>query len=496
MYIFKNAFVSIFRNKGRNILMVIIIMVIAAATTITLAIMNSANSLINAYKSKYNVEANISFNREKLMENFSKGESNNEENINTFNELDTLTIDEINNYGDSKYVKYFYYTYEVGMDGNDIDPATDSIEKITTETKTTTRVPMGPGMPNSEKTTTKKVEEIKNKRAQNGEFTLIGYSSYEGMSDFINGSYQMKEGSIDDDFTSYTCVINEELATLNEIAVGDTITLQSTNDDDLTYKLTVTGIFTDNSDNSTNISEMYSNSVNKIITNIKVINDIAIDDEDLSLTATPTFILNSEDEVDSFTNEVTDKGLNEYYQVSSNIETIASETKSVKNVATFALTFLIITLIIGATILLVINMINIRERKYEIGVLRTIGMKKSSVTLQFVCELLVVSVIGLIFGAIIGSTSSVKIANKLLESEINNATETTEKISNNFGGGKNFNMNGVAKIKQVDSINAVVNLKVLSELLGIGIVLTLVSSSAAMISIAKFSPLTILKERS
>ena len=57
-------------------------------------------------------------------------------------------------------------------------------------------------------------------------------------------------------------------------------------------------------------------------------------------------------------------------------------------------------------------------------------------------------------------------------------------------------ISGVADVQAFDSIDAVVNIKVLGQLLGLGIVLTLISSSASMISIQKFSPLTILKERS
>ena len=47
-----------------------------------------------------------------------------------------------------------------------------------------------------------------------------------------------------------------------------------------------------------------------------------------------------------------------------------------------------------------------------------------------------------------------------------------------------------------DSIDAVVNIGVLVELLGIGLTLILISSISAMISIQRFTPLTILKERS
>ena len=61
---------------------------------------------------------------------------------------------------------------------------------------------------------------------------------------------------------------------------------------------------------------------------------------------------------------------------------------------------------------------------------------------------------------------------------------------------KQERFNGIAQVSQVDNINAVVDFKVLTELLGIGLLLTIISSLSACIAIARFSPLTILKERS
>jgi len=55
---------------------------------------------------------------------------------------------------------------------------------------------------------------------------------------------------------------------------------------------------------------------------------------------------------------------------------------------------------------------------------------------------------------------------------------------------------GVAKVEEIDTIDAVVDFRVVLELLGIGILLSIISSLASMISIQRFSPLTILKERS
>ena len=70
MYILKNAQISTTRNKGRNILIGIIIVVIACACTITLAINNTANDLISSYKKKYQKELSITFNRYKMKEKF------------------------------------------------------------------------------------------------------------------------------------------------------------------------------------------------------------------------------------------------------------------------------------------------------------------------------------------------------------------------------------------------------------------------------------------
>ena len=55
---------------------------------------------------------------------------------------------------------------------------------------------------------------------------------------------------------------------------------------------------------------------------------------------------------------------------------------------------------------------------------------------------------------------------------------------------------GMPVVQAYDSIDAVVDIKVLLELLGIGLSLVLISSIASMVSIERFSPLTILKERS
>lgn len=498
MYIFKNACNNISRNKMRNILLSLIFIVIAAILSITFAIKKSASNIVESYESENNIEANISMNREKLMENLNN-EDTSEDKIKAFNDIENVTLDEIKNYANSVYVSSYFYTYNLRVNAKDLESATDSLVKETTETKVETKnfgERFG-GMPPTEqkKTTTKSVEKIYNEKAEEGAFNLIGYSDYSSMSEFINGKYQIKEGSISDDFESSTCVISSELAELNDLSVGDELTIVDPKNSKKTYKLTITGIYEEVSSSANDLTKMFSDSANSIITNANFVNNIIENDSKLSATITPTFILTSSEVIDPFTKEVSDKGLSEYYTITTNKDEIEESLSSIKNLENFANTFLVITMIIGGSILILINTLIIRERKYEIGVLRTIGMKKSLVSLQFVFEIFVVAVISFIIGTGVGSSLSVNVANNLLKNEISASTDTNDKINENFGNRENkhdFKKTGVQKI---DSINAIVDTHVIISMMESLIILTITSSAVAIFAINRFKPLTILKER-
>lgn len=491
MYIFKNAIVSITRNKGRNLLIGIIILVISCATAVTLAINNSSSSLIESYKAKYEVEATLGINRENMMKDFNpEDRDNSKENMmDMFNGIKNISVEDIEKYADSNYVKSYYYTMSLGVNSSNLEKAEMSSNKNMSD--------MGRGPGGKERFTNE----------SSGDFTLKGYSSIDSMNEFINGNYKITDGEVSDDFESNKCLINSELATLNDIKVGDTIKVVDTDDSSKKYELVVSGIYEEQEEDNDNMMSMFTGSVNTIITIVNMVKKIVDSNDDLTATTTPTFILERSDVIDKFNEELTEKGLDENLSVETNLAQVESATSTISNVKTFATTFLIITLIIGTVVLLVINMINIRERKYEIGVLRTIGMKKREVCFQFISELFIVSLIAILLGAGIGATMSVPVSNSLLKNEISSSQNETNNIRENFGKGgpdgmgmpnNNFEkgFKGVATVQAFDSIDAVVDFKVLFELIAIGLCITLISSLSAVTSIQKFSPLTILKERS
>lgn len=501
MFIFKNAFISITRNRGRNILIGAIVLVIACACTITLAISNTANDLIDSYESAYEKELTISFNRENIKNQFDFSDKDSFENAkNAFSEIEPYTIDDVEKFATSDRIKNYYYTYNISLDGKSIKKAETPNKDEPSSSLDGVPKNIPGGIPNGER----------NIARQNSlDFALTGYSSLESMSEFIDGTYTMteiKDNAWDIAFDGDYIFINEELALYNNLSIGSKVKLQDENNH--TFEFEVIGIFKDNDMVDDGTISMFSNSANTIITNVVALTKITTKYADIPSTVNPTFIIDSYDSKDEIQQAFYDQGLNEDYIVETNEEVVNSSLESVDNIRSFAKTFLIITLIIGGIVLFILNMINIRERKYEIGVFRTIGISKLKLTAQFVTELSMIAIISLTLGAGIGAAMSKSVSNSLLASEVASSTEKMEDVRNNFGGGRGGNVmpnigsmdmpkfSGGPNVQAYDSIDAIVNIKVLLELFVIGLSLVLISSLAAMISIQRFSPLTILKERS
>lgn len=179
-----------------------------------MAINNSSTSLINSYKDKYEPTATLGVNRQKMMGDFNPEdrESSHEKMQKSFEAVSNITIKDLEKYGDSDYVKDYYYTMTVGINVKDITKASQEQSTVATD------MPTRGGN-----------EERGGKRgfsnSTSGDFTLIGYSSLDAMNDFIEGSYKVTAGEVPTDFTEEKCLINKELATLNNLKVNDKITL-------------------------------------------------------------------------------------------------------------------------------------------------------------------------------------------------------------------------------------------------------------------------------
>ena len=240
-------------------------------------------------------------------------------------------------------------------------------------------------------------------------------------------------------------------------------------------------------------------------------------------TLSATYSFADADAYYAFENEVRTLGLYESYTVSStDITAFENSMTPLNTLSTMAGWFLLVILIIGGIILVVLNIFNVRERKYEVGVLTAMGMKKWKVAAQFMCEILVVTMIAVVIGAGIGAVSAVPVTNALLEGQAQSQSNQQRQMEQNFGrpgdfgggfpggnmpsdmpsdipdmgGGKNpfGDMFGGAA-DYITEVDSAMNLTVVFQMIGVGLLLTLIASAASVLFIMRYDPLKILANR-
>ena len=478
MYIIKNAWKNIIRSKGRNILIGIIIAIVTISSYISLAINNSSNNLVESYKNSNPLEVTLGIDMHSLMENHNSDNSV---------QIESLTEDEIKNYGNSNYVKDYYYYYSTSLSSDIKAISMDDLFKKDDDNSD------APKMENNDK-------EMKNDE----DFKFSAYSDISYIESFVNGTNKITEGEIfDNDNTDNVIIISSDLASENNLQVGDKITFYSSSDSSKTIELEIIGIYEDSSDNSENFMGMNAMmSSNQIYTTVTAMQQILELKDSTNNTLNAKFYLNNSDDLEAFSNELRDKGLSEYYSINDNSENVLATLKPIQNISSFSITFLIVICIVAVIVIGILTMINIRDRKYEIGVLRAIGMSKLKVMAQLLIEILIVTIIAIILGIGIGKITSQPVTNVMLEQEISKYQEEQNQIQDNFGG-KEVNRGGFGDKKPgennvsnyVDSLTVSIKPIAILEVAGISLLITLLCGTISIMYVNRYSPNKILQNR-
>ncbi len=486
MYLLKNAWKNVTRSKGRNILIGIIVFVIAVSACISLSIRQAAETAKESGMSNTEVTGEISINRQAMMNSMGEDGADRSEMKEKMSEVKELSLTKLKSYAQLDSVKDFYYTLTMSMDAS-------KIEAITTEDETDSDI----------------IRPENNK--DQGAFTLVGYSSEDAMSEFKEGTCKITKGeNFKIGTNDKTCIISEELATYNSLKVGSTIQMVNPQDSSQKISLKVVGIYKNSSSTSgeTNRFNGRTDPANRIYTSYETLKAVNKSFDNVMAQTNGTYVFSDIDDYQTFKNDVEEMGLDENYSVSSqDVNSYEQSILPLENLSKFAGYFFVVVLIIGAVVLIIIHIFNIRERKYEIGVLTAIGMKKSKVCIQFLMELFLVTLFSMMIGLAVGSVASVPVSNQLLETQIESQQQDMATQENNFGrGGKSSD--NKSEVPQgsggligqtsnyMTNISASVNLVVVAQLLGVGILLTLISGMVAVVFIVRYEPLKILSSRS
>ena len=578
MFVVKNAWKSVTRNKGRNILVIIIVTIIATAATIGLSIRQAATTARNTGLENTTVTAQISLDREKLISESrnqsDSSESSDSQSSNGKPDFDSmrsalsdkqLSLTDYQKYANaSSAVKSTYYMETTGLSAtDDFQPVSDSTSSTNTSDSTSSNDmsssngsgesdasdQSGEGRPNVGGMDGGK--DFGGTSMVSGDFSLVGFSSDEAVSNTSNGSFTMVDGKVFgyDKSSDGDAIISKSLADFNALSVGDTISVADPNDTDTTYQLTIVGIYKNSTDSTQQMGgPMASNAsdpANAIYTSVSTLRSLGLDadaDTDSAARLNYTYVFSSKSDYEAFCEDAINAGLDDNYAVSSaDVENYESSLVPLNNLSKFALTLLIVVLAVGGVVLVVITLLNVRERKYEIGVLAAIGVNKVKVATQFTLELLIVTMIGLALGACAGAVASVPVSNQLLASQIeqqqsqqtnqreqfgrdmqgsadgsgtgaqdsgnaNDSSNSTDSQNSDSASNQNSAMPGKGgngpegmmdrAVNYASSVNATVNLTVVGQLLLVGLGLTLIAALVAVVFVLRYEPLQILADRS
>ena len=550
MFIFKYALKSISRSFGRNILIGIIVFMIATAACVAMSIQQAANKAAANTLKGMNISAQINIDRDYVYNKASENAGSTDRSalmpeITSLMKEYAIDLEDMDEYckikkdDGSNLVKDHYYNASISINGESIEKydltASDSSDSTSATEAATAPTVVDPQGKTIEAPSAPVAPEEPQQMEQQGDFSLIGYSSYAAMEDFgedeDDSTCKMTSGSMFEDNTSeYVCIVEENLATFNDLALDDSITLVNPNNEDETYELSVVGIYKNSSSSSVNGVDP----ANTIITSYAVVKDIETkseetngdassddskttddsdDDEDskvLQSQFTGTFVFGSVDDYYQFKEEVSAKaveaGLDEdlYIVTSGDVANFKAGLKPLENLKSFATTFLYLMLAIGAVVLIVISVISIRDRKYEIGALAAMGLKKLKLSMMFMIEVLIVTLIAILIGSAAGSAASVPVTNYLLTAQVEQQ-EAKDKTSNQQMTpgmpGQGVNKEDITDgettgdITYIDTVGFSVDLMVILKMLGIGIALSVVSGFTSILFILRYDPKQILANR-
>ena len=563
MYVVKYALKSIRRSIGRNVLIGIIVLIIAVSACVAMSIQQAAENQAAKTLEGMSVTGQLNIDKDyaytKAVELYGANDTELMAKVASLNseyeDKYAINLDRMKEYSelkksgsDNTLVKDYYYKTAVSVNGNDIekyDPNATTTEETTAATEAVVETQTDPQGNVVSTPQAPVMQQPEDPKQGDGDFSLVGYSSREAMDDFGEGDEDedstctLVDGDFFADNTSeYVCLVEDSLSSINNLSVGDTVTIVNHKNENETYDLKIVGTYNNTSGDKVDGVEPQ----NVIITSAAVVEDIeskseetnaastsssssttsateattsstdsdTSDDDDtsnaLSGRFTGTFVFGSVDDYNDFKEAVKSKlkedGQDEtlYVVTSSGIAAYKQTLKPLENLKSFATTFLYLTLAIGAIVLIVISVISIRDRKYEIGALAAMGMKKLKLAFMFMVEVLTVTLIAILIGAAIGSVASVPVTNYLLTTQVqqqeleDNTNKTTVQQP---GAGANRTEDGEVKgkVDYVKNVEFSVDLIVILKMLAIGVGLAVVSGFTSILFILRYDPKQILASR-
>ncbi|MGX4685608.1 ABC transporter permease [Vagococcus sp. JNUCC 83] len=500
----KRALLSMKAKKGRTILLCAVFSAILIFVLAGLTIQRASVTATENAKKSIGAQVTLSANREAGMKKQQNSESGERPDPGSFS-LTPVSLEDAEKIAKLDNVKSYSFVSSTSATAGD---NITSISSSETESSTENSSNENQNAPDGGK------QGGPMAGMSQGDFQISGVVDQSMASAFEEGTAKITSGEAitSDDIDTDNVVIEKTLAEANDLKVGDTFTLKNSDDETKTYKMTVKGIYTTSeSGDSMGMRFNFLNPANTIYSSYTFANTLKGDDAKGTIDSA-TYTLSDPKEMDTFVKEAEKLIDTDSFSLQTNDQAYQQMLSPLNNVASFAKNIVILVAIAGIIILTLIVMMTIRERRYEIGVLLSLGESRFKVILQFFSEIVVCMIVALIIatfsGNIVGNVVGEQLINQQSQSSQTQTNqggpgggqpggEDNQMPNKPSGGGMRGGLGTMGASSQeiateIDNLNISVSGSDILKLTGLGLLISFLSILLSSLGILRLQPKKIL----
>ncbi|SEM83954.1 ABC transporter permease [Lihuaxuella thermophila] len=324
---------------------------------------------------------------------------------------------------------------------------------------------------------------------------LSGVRTTDLLEGFNNGTDQIVEGRgiQPSDAGKSVAVIEKQLADANKLKVGDKIKVNGIREGS-TAELEIVGIY-----QTTNANDMggiaFTNPANNIYAPYTAVSPLKAKGEEgeVNLNAA-VYYLDDPKNIEAFKEAAQKTSVDfDTYMLDANDSAYQQMMGPIENVASFSNLVIYLVTIAGSVILGLIVMSSIKERRYEMGVLLSIGEKRFKLVGQFLTEILVIALLAFGLSVFTGNAIAQAVGDKLVQQEIATAKEQEaqqpmQKMIRMGPGATKQNIDA----EPIDHLDVNVTSAEMGKLALVGLLIAMVATLIPSISIMRLHPKMIL----
>ena len=282
-------------------------------------------------------------------------------------------------------------------------------------------------------------------RARNFKRTVMitGVNDSEKETKCVSGAFQLVEGEHLATGDKNKVLLHKDLAEKNNLKLGDTIKVKSNLFDadnekgaDETVEVTIKGLFDGHNKGGVSVAqELYENT---IITDIETAAKVYGNTEDTAVYQDATFFVKGDKNLDSVIKDLGKLDVNwrEYNLIKSTSNYPALQ-QSISGIYSIADKLFIGSLIFAGAVVSLLLFLWMNARKKEIAVLLSLGISKANVLMQFLAELIFISIPAFVGSYFVADRVGKKLGNDILNKVTGDIAKqiARQSASGQLGGG-------------------------------------------------------------